>query len=320
VFSISSGDDGMHADSNLEINGDEIYISQSYEGLESAIITINHGDIYIVSSDDGINVAGGGDGSGMFPGPGRGGSGWGGTPPEGTDASEEGGPGQGRMRPQGGQPPQNGDMPQGGLPPRDGDMAQGGQPSEMGQMGGPGQESFPSTGDYYLYINGGYVVVDAGGDGLDVNGSIEMTDGVVIVNGPTMNMNGALDYDGSFTITGGFLVAAGSSGMAQAPGSSSSQYSLLLNFDSTQAAGTLVHIQNSDGDDVLSFSPGKEFQSIVFSSSDLVQGVSYDVYLGGSADGSVQDGLYQNGSYTPGSQYTSFTISDVVTQLGGRGR
>jgi hypothetical protein len=37
-----------------------------------------------------------------------------------------------------------------------------------------------------VYINGGYLFIDAGGDGLDTNGSFAMTDGVVLVNGPTM--------------------------------------------------------------------------------------------------------------------------------------
>lgn len=72
-------------------------------------------------------------------------------------------------------------------------------------------------------IKGGKLTVDARGDGLDSNGSIEMSGGVVIVNGPTENMNGALDYDGSFLISGGTLVAAGSAGMAQEPSVDSSQ-------------------------------------------------------------------------------------------------
>ena len=68
-----------------------------------------------------------------------------------------------------------------------------------------------------LTINGGYLYVNAGGDGLDSNGSIERTGGTVIVNGPTNDGNGPLDYLGTFNISGGLLVAVGSSGMAQAP-------------------------------------------------------------------------------------------------------
>ena len=44
-----------------------------------------------------------------------------------------------------------------------------------------------------------------------------MVGGTVLVNGPTNNGNGSLDYDETFDISGGTLVAAGSAGMAQMP-------------------------------------------------------------------------------------------------------
>ena len=78
-----------------------------------------------------------------------------------------------------------------------------------------------------------------------------MSGGTVLIHGPTANFNGAVDYDGSFKITGGMLVAVGSSGMAQAPDYSSTQCSLLLRLKATYHAGSLIHIQNSDGQDVL---------------------------------------------------------------------
>jgi hypothetical protein len=289
TFVLSTGDDGIHADATLQVNGGDIRVTDSYEGLESAVITINGGDIRVVSSDDGINVAAGNDGSGFAMGPGRGG-------------------GRGQMPGDG-----QGQFPGGGQP-------QGGRPGGGQVQGGwPGQDAF-AMGDNYLNINGGYIVIDAYGDGLDVNGPIEMTDGVVLISGPTENMNGALDYFGQFDISGGFLVAAGSAGMAQAPSQSSAQYSLLVSFNGTARAGTLVHIETSDGEQVLTFAPAKEYQTLVFSSSELEDGATYDVYLGGSSSGEASDGLYQGGSYTSGTEYTSFTVSDVVTWIGGRRR
>ena len=142
-----------------------------------------------------------------------------------------------------------------------------------------------------------------------------MTDGVLIINGPTANMNGALDYNASFKITGGLVVAAGSSGMAQAPGTSSTQYSVLLVFRSSLQADTLFHIQTSDGNEILSFTPTKRYQSIAFSSPELTKGATYDVYYGGSSTGTVNDGLYQGGTYTPGTKYTSFTTSGIITKV-----
>jgi hypothetical protein len=184
------------------------------------------------------------------------------------------------------------------------------------------------SGNQFLYINGGYIYVDSLGDGLDVNGGAVMTNGVVIVNGPTSSINGALDT-ASFNITGGFLVAVGSSGMAQATSTSSTQCSVLVNFvdDSpwrpspiVHPAGTLVRIQTSTGEDVVTFRPTKEYSSIAFSSSALTMGSTYTVYYGGSVTGAtVTDGLYTGGTYTPGTSHDSFTISSMVTTIGGGG-
>ncbi|MEW6651649.1 MAG: dockerin type 1, partial [Chloroflexota bacterium] len=119
--------------------------------------------------------------------------------------------------------------------------------------------------------------------------------------------------------TGGFIVAVGSSGMAQAASESSTQYSVLYNFDATQSAGTLVSIVTKDGQNVLTFAPAKDYQSVLFSSAELENGVTYNLYSGGSASGSSTDGLYADGAYTPGSTVTSFPISSLVTRLGAAG-
>lgn len=65
TLNITSGDDGIHADTELIIDDGEINITKSYEGLEASKITINNGNIDVVASDDGINVAGGNDSSAM---------------------------------------------------------------------------------------------------------------------------------------------------------------------------------------------------------------------------------------------------------------
>ncbi len=65
---ISTGDDAFHADNNLLIEDGKIDIEKSYEGLEGLTVTIDGGDISIVSSDDGINAAGGADQSGFAGG------------------------------------------------------------------------------------------------------------------------------------------------------------------------------------------------------------------------------------------------------------
>jgi hypothetical protein len=182
----------------------------------------------------------------------------------------------------------------------------------------PGMGNFSGSSDYYIFINGGKVVISASGDGVDANGSISMTGGVVLVHGPTSNNNSAIDYDGVFQISGGFLAGAGSSGMAQAPGTSSSQYSLLINLSSTMQGGTLFHIQSGDDDEILTFAPTKNYQSLAFSSPDLANGKTYEIYYGGSSSGSESDGLYTGGAYTAGTKLGSLTISAIVTKVSSR--
>jgi hypothetical protein len=133
-------------------------------------------------------------------------------------------------------------------------------------------------------------------------------------------MEGALDYDRGFTMSGGTVVAVGSNGMAHAPDASSSQNALLLYFDAAQEAGTLIHIEDSTGNVILTFAPTKAYQSLAFSSPELSSGETYKVFLGGSATGAASNGLTSDGSYTGGAEYTSFTVSGVVTQVGSGGR
>jgi hypothetical protein len=152
------------------------------------------------------------------------------------------------------------------------------------------------------------------GDGIDVNGPAEMSGGDIIINGPTRSDNGALDFLGIFKMTGGFLIGTGTTGIEQKPiGRSSTQCSLMIIFSSLQQPGTVVHIQTSEGEDIVTFMPTKTYQSIVFSSPKLQFGRTYNLFLGGSSTGVRIDGLYQDGAYIPGILYTSFTISDIVT-------
>jgi hypothetical protein len=170
--------------------------------------------------------------------------------------------------------------------------------NDQSSMGRPGQGDFmTASGDYHLSIQGGTISIDSGGDGLDSNGTAEMSGGTVIVNGPTNDGNGALDSNGGFEVNGGVLIAVGSSGMAEAPEESSSQYALRVNFDDTQSAGTTILIEDADGVELLSFTPDKQFQSIVYSSADIEMGATYTVSLDGS-------------------EVTTFTIESTITSYG----
>lgn len=170
----------------------------------------------------------------------------------------------------------------------------------------------------YLYINGGYVVVSAStGDGLDSNGSIAVTGGTVIVHGPQSNPEVGMDYNGTCEISGGTMVISGTnSNMTQAPSTSSKQYSVRILLTSGLSNSTLFHIQDSDGNNVLTFQPVRTYYSIIFSSSDLKSGSTYDIYTGGTSTGTLADGVYTGGTYSGGSKYGSFTVTGVVTSVG----
>jgi hypothetical protein len=120
-------------------------------------------------------------------------------------------------------------------------------------------------------------------------------------------------------MTGGFLLAVGSSGMAQAPDTSSTQYAVIMNLSSAQPANALVHIETTEGETILTFAPSKAYQSVVLSSSNLKNGTTYIVYCGGRSTGTALDGLYAGGTYTPGTQVASFTVSSILTSIGTTG-
>lgn len=172
--------------------------------------------------------------------------------------------------------------------------------------GGQGQNNSGSSSDAVLNINGGNITVNAGGDGLDSNGSITMTAGTVQVSGPTNDGNGAIDYNSSFDIKGGTLIAAGSSGMAEAPSASSTQNSAKIYLVS-QSANSTVKIVASDGTEVFSYTPSKQYSSVVVSSPDFKTGSTYKIYV---VMGSTKTEI---GSFTISSAVTEFTQSGAST-------
>ena len=61
-ITIESNDDGMHADKDVYFKDSNVDIKKAYEGVEGLNITIDSGNISLITSDDGFNAAGG-DGS-----------------------------------------------------------------------------------------------------------------------------------------------------------------------------------------------------------------------------------------------------------------
>ena len=188
--------------------------------------------------------------------------------------------------------------------------------------GRPGENTFTSTaeGAGLLTINGGTLVVNASGDGLDSNGSIEMNDGTVIVNGPTDSMNGTLDYDSTFNMNGGTLIGVGSSGMAMSPSSTSAQ-SFLFTSSIPLAADEAIQITGPDGEVIMTFEASKTAQSLVFSSPDLVNGSAYTITTGGTVSGESTTGIYEDTSFSGGSSTVDVSATTEASsgQMGGMG-
>ncbi len=217
-YVLASGDDGIHAGENLIIGGGTITISESCEGLEGMTVTINDGDIRVVSSDDGINAAGGTDDSGF---------------------------------------------------------------AGMGDFGGQGSDMFGGTGDtsdYWIEINGGNILINAGGDGIDSNGCITFHGGTVYISGPTDDMNAALDPQSGMTVNGGTIIAAGAFGMAENFSSDSTQGAMLINYGSSMS-GTIT-LCDADGNELASFTPEKTYSCVQISCPDIAVGKTYTVTSG----------------------------------------
>ena len=276
---ISSGDDGAHADVSLTVLDGKITVLTSYEGLEANQITLAGGDIDVTASDDGINANGGSDGfSGGFGGGfggGRGGMGgsFGGRRNDTNNQSDD-------MT-----PPDNKNM----TPPDDSNMP---NPPDDNPPTMPGRDAADTTTDDttdklpLLLITGGKIVVNADGDGLDSNGDLRVEGGDITINGPSNGGNGAIDIGtengGEGFISGGTVIALGTSSMAENFGSTSTQCAFLVTMNSF-GAGETITITDSQGNVLYTGVTVKSANSVVFSSPDLVVGETYTVTIGTSS-------------------------------------
>ena len=280
TLTLAAGDDGIHAETALIIAGGNIDVTKSYEGLEGASIDIMDGTVNVVASDDGMNA----------------------SISDGDSDKTEGVENDGFMfRDQDMQnqdmqnrDAQNQDAQNQDVQNQDGTAEQGQDSTEVqnnltaqggrGGMGGGGMmDAQPAA---YLKISGGTVHVNAEGDGLDSNGMLYIEGGTTTVSGPTNSGNGALDYGTGAEITGGTIVAAGSLGMAETFSDSSSQYSIMYNLESAVSEGTEVSLVDGDGNTVLTMTPEKTYQSVIFSSPELKDG-TYTIKAG-SAEETVE--------------------------------
>ncbi|MBR3469321.1 MAG: carbohydrate-binding domain-containing protein [Lachnospiraceae bacterium] len=293
-ITINAGDDGIHGESRVVIASGKIDVAKCKEGIEAAIVEIAGGDVNVVASDDGINAT---DGSGTEGFGGFGG--FGGRGGFGQQGSKDGASSQqgSETKDQKGSAGSQQGSKDGASSQQDSETKdqKGSAGSQQGSKDSANGASGQTTPGVYILIAGGKVTVDAKGDGVDSNGGLYVTGGEVYVNGPENSGNGALDYDSTGEITGGTLIAIGSSGMAM-NFSSSTQGSALVTFSGSHAAGETVQLKDSKGNVIVSLVSARKFATVVVSSPLMKQGETYTLTAGSEAKEFTLDQLiYGNG-------------------------
>jgi len=246
-FTINSADDAIHSDASLIINGGTFTIASGDDAIHAEdTLTITAGKIDISESYEGlealhIQVQGG---EIQLVASDDGLNAAGGTDQSGTEGGRDG--------------------MFGGGP--------GGRPG--GGFGG----GMSSNSDGTIVISGGTLYVNASGDGIDANGSLEITGGHTTVVGPTRGDTATLDYDVSATISGGTFIGTGASGMAQT--FSDSEQGVVAVSVGNQAAGTEIILKDAKGNTVISYQPELDFAVVILSSPDIVKGQSYTITVG----------------------------------------
>lgn len=168
-----------------------------------------------------------------------------------------------------------------GLNAAGGTDASGTEGGRDGMFGGGGMSA--SSGGT-ITISGGILNINASGDGIDANGTIEITDGYTVVCGPTQGDTATLDYDAAASISGGTFIGTGASGMAQT--FSDAQQGLISVSLNAQTEGTAITLTDQDGNEIISYTPELSYAVIILSSPDIISGETYTL-TAGTVSGSV---------------------------------
>ena len=195
----------------------------------------------------------------------------------------------------------------------------------------PGGEGMPSAGGFpggmedadascLIDISGGFLYVNAAGDGLDSNGNLSIGGGTTVVSGPEDGGNGALDYSLEGTYEGGTVLAVGSSGMAQGFSGASGAWAAA---DVDGDAGDAVSLVDAEGNVLASLVSDKAFQSVIVASDKLHEGSEARIVVGGEARGasslSSLAAAVTSGGVLSGGTATDVTVSTSTTVSSGMG-
>lgn len=137
--------------------------------------------------------------------------------------------------------------------------------------------------EMWMELNGGYIHILAGGDGVDSNGDLTINGGEIYIDGPSDNGNSAIDYGdrSSAYMNGGTLVAIGSSGMAEGMSDSSKQKVLMVKLGEQMEAGDVV-LTDSEGNVIVSYTALKSYDCVIISTAEVESGATYTLITSGT--------------------------------------
>lgn len=292
--SVRSGDDAFHCETKLKVNDGPFVAETCSEGYEAEWVVVNGGDTNICALDDAMNASAADlsddsessdeDTSTSTP---SGESGANAAQPDGSigapgasSANADSNERQQNTAPQGAGQQDSATPPElpsdlGHAPDVQGRMERGGQ-APGGQGGAPGA----SDSNCLIQINGGKVVLNSQGDGVDSNGNVEINGGTLLVNGPSGDGDGAFDYDGEATISGGTVLMAGAVGMAQSFTSGTQAFALV---QASGSAGSVIEATDADGNVIATLTATRAFGCVLVSGAGVSDGDTITV----SVDGAV---------------------------------
>lgn len=137
--------------------------------------------------------------------------------------------------------------------------------------------------EMWMELNGGYIHILAGGDGVDSNGDLTINGGEIYIDGPSDNGNSAIDYGdrSSAYVNGGTLVAIGSSGMAEVMSDSSKQKVLMVKLGEQMEAGD-VELTDNEGNVIVSYTALKSYDCVIISTAEVESGAAYTLATSGT--------------------------------------
>ena len=140
-----------------------------------------------------------------------------------------------------------------------------------------------NTAGEKMELNGGYIHILAGGDGVDSNGDLTINGGEIYIDGPSDNGNSAIDYGdrSSAYVNGGMLVAIGSSGMAEGMSDSSKQKVLMVKLGEQMEAGD-VELTDNEGNVIVSYTALKSYDCVIISTAEVESGATYTLTTSGT--------------------------------------